>query len=314
MVLRLIGDGPGDRLTDPPGGIGRELVAALVLELVHRLHQPDVAFLNQVEELEAAVGVLLGDRYDQAQVRLGELALGLEGLAGRLPISIDGFADGLSIHPDLALALPQCPLDLLDLLGNRRDALRITAELLERLLPLLAATGGEQGEPLEFGAAQLEGPRGTLGLPLQLAQLPGHLLEVRADPEKPRPREARLEQQIHAAAIALLDLFLQVAARLIAGARVGDRAVALADLALETPDAGEHLEQHPAALVGAVLRLRVVEPVEHRLGLDLVPAKLVAEVQHLANAIRVSHGGVEHLVLSGLDPLGDLHFALAAEQ
>jgi hypothetical protein len=107
---------------------------------------------------------------------------------------------------------------------------------------------------------------------------------------------------------------LQVAARLIAGARVGDCAIALADLALDAPDAGKHLEQHPAALVRGVRRLRVVEPAEHYLGLDLVLAKLVAEAQHLANAIRVSHVGVENLVLPDLDPLGDLHFALAAEQ
>ena len=53
---RLIGDRPGDRLPDPPRRIGRELVAR-VLELVHRLHQADVAFLDQIEELQAAIGV-----------------------------------------------------------------------------------------------------------------------------------------------------------------------------------------------------------------------------------------------------------------
>src|SRR5438067_483827 len=58
-----------DRLPDPPGGIGRELVAAAVLELIDRLHQADIAFLDQVEELQAAVGVFLGDRDDEAQVR-----------------------------------------------------------------------------------------------------------------------------------------------------------------------------------------------------------------------------------------------------
>src|SRR5437762_14064814 len=33
----LVGDGPAHRLPDPPGGVGRELVAALVLELPLRL-------------------------------------------------------------------------------------------------------------------------------------------------------------------------------------------------------------------------------------------------------------------------------------
>src|SRR6185503_1276346 len=54
---RLVGNRAGDRLADPPRRIGRELVAAPILELVDRLHQPDVAFLDQVEELQAAVGV-----------------------------------------------------------------------------------------------------------------------------------------------------------------------------------------------------------------------------------------------------------------
>src|SRR6202000_1435350 len=48
---RLVGDRAGDRLPDPPRLVGRELVAAAVLELVDRLHQADVAFLDQIEEL-----------------------------------------------------------------------------------------------------------------------------------------------------------------------------------------------------------------------------------------------------------------------
>ena len=82
---RLVGDRTRDRLADPPGGIGRELVAAAIFELVHRLHQADVAFLDQVEELQAAVGVFLGNRNHQAQVGLGHFALGAArlGFAGR---------------------------------------------------------------------------------------------------------------------------------------------------------------------------------------------------------------------------------------
>jgi hypothetical protein len=70
----------GDRLADPPRRVGRELVAAAVLELVDRLHQADVAFLNQVEELQAAVGVLLGDRDDEPEVGFDQLLLRLLGL------------------------------------------------------------------------------------------------------------------------------------------------------------------------------------------------------------------------------------------
>ena len=70
-----------DRLADPPRRVGRELVAALVLELVDGLHEADVPLLDQVQELQAAVRVLLGDRDDEAQVGLDELGLGALGHA-----------------------------------------------------------------------------------------------------------------------------------------------------------------------------------------------------------------------------------------
>ena len=72
----LIRDGAGDGLANPPGGIGRELVAALILELVHGLDQTDVAFLDQIEKLQATVGVLFGDGDDQTQVGPNQLLLG----------------------------------------------------------------------------------------------------------------------------------------------------------------------------------------------------------------------------------------------
>src|SRR5947209_2777747 len=75
----LIRDRARDRLTDPPGRVGRELVAAAVLELVHGLHQADVALLDEVEELESAVGVLLRDGHDEAKVSFDELLLRLFG-------------------------------------------------------------------------------------------------------------------------------------------------------------------------------------------------------------------------------------------
>src|SRR5690554_5067150 len=80
----LVRNRAGDGLTNPPGGVGREFVATTVLKLVHRLHQADVAFLDQVQELQAAVGVFLGDGNNQAQVGLDHFFLGTAGL---------GFAD-----------------------------------------------------------------------------------------------------------------------------------------------------------------------------------------------------------------------------
>jgi hypothetical protein len=94
---RLVGDGAGDGLANPPGGVGRELVAAAVFELVHRLHQADVALLDQVQELQAAVGVLLGDGDHQAQVGLDHLLLGAAGLGladGHLAVDLLDLADG----------------------------------------------------------------------------------------------------------------------------------------------------------------------------------------------------------------------------
>src|SRR5438552_4700016 len=81
---RLVGDGPGNRLPDPPRRVGRELVAAPVLEFVDGLHETDVAFLDQVQELKATIRVFLGDRDDEPQVRLDHLLLG----EGRLVLAL----------------------------------------------------------------------------------------------------------------------------------------------------------------------------------------------------------------------------------
>ena len=72
---RLIGDGAGDGLANPPGGVGGKLVAAAVFEFLDRLHQAHVAFLDEVEEGEAAVGVFLGDGNDEAQVGFDHFGL-----------------------------------------------------------------------------------------------------------------------------------------------------------------------------------------------------------------------------------------------
>src|SRR5918994_2991997 len=77
---RLIRDRAGNRLADPPCRIRRELVTAPIFELVDRLHQPDVAFLNQVEELQTAVGVFLRNRHDETEVGFDQLLLRLFGL------------------------------------------------------------------------------------------------------------------------------------------------------------------------------------------------------------------------------------------
>ena len=72
---RLVGDRPRDRLADPPGRVGRELVAAAVVELLDRADQAERTLLDQVEEGEAAAEVTLGDRDDEAQVGLDHVPL-----------------------------------------------------------------------------------------------------------------------------------------------------------------------------------------------------------------------------------------------
>ena len=39
------------KVANPPGGVGGELEALAVVELLDRPHQPEVAFLDQVQQL-----------------------------------------------------------------------------------------------------------------------------------------------------------------------------------------------------------------------------------------------------------------------
>ena len=77
----LIGDGAADRLANPPGGVGGKLVAAAVFKLFDGLHEADVAFLDEVKELEATVVVALGDADDEAEIGFDELLASGIGLA-----------------------------------------------------------------------------------------------------------------------------------------------------------------------------------------------------------------------------------------
>ena len=100
---RLICNRASDGLADPPRGVGGELVATAVFELLDRLHQADIAFLNQVEERQPPVGVFLGNRYHKPQVGLDHLALGLVSLTGEVlqfPIGREVVLGGL---PDKGL-------------------------------------------------------------------------------------------------------------------------------------------------------------------------------------------------------------------
>ena len=72
----LVGEGPGHGLTDPPGGVRRELVAARVVELLNCPDQAQVSLLDQIEHGQPAADIPLGHGHDEPQIRLDEAALG----------------------------------------------------------------------------------------------------------------------------------------------------------------------------------------------------------------------------------------------
>ncbi len=63
-------------MANPPGGVGRELEALAIVELLGRADEADGALLDQIEERQPLVAVVLRDRHDQAQVGLHHLLLG----------------------------------------------------------------------------------------------------------------------------------------------------------------------------------------------------------------------------------------------
>lgn len=78
---RLISNRPGNRLTDPPGCIGGELIAATILKFINGLHQANVSFLNEVQELQAAISIFLRNRNNEAEIGLNHFFLRLAGFA-----------------------------------------------------------------------------------------------------------------------------------------------------------------------------------------------------------------------------------------
>ena len=72
----LVGERAGDRLANPPGRVRRKLEAELVVELLDRADQAEVALLDQVEQRHAGLRVVARDRHHEPEVRLDQLALG----------------------------------------------------------------------------------------------------------------------------------------------------------------------------------------------------------------------------------------------
>ncbi len=326
---RLVGDGPGDGLPDPPRGVGRELVAAPVLELVHRLHQADVAFLDQVQELQPAVGVLLGDGDHQAQVGLDHLLLGAPrlGLAdGHAAVDVLDLADR---QPALALDLDQPLLGPLDLVPVLLEHGRVAVPGLD--LPV---------QPRQIGLVVRERGDEILARHVRLlhagahdhALVPADAVDHVAQILHQLVHDARDQLELQQALRHLLD---ELARALVLAPMLGRSVLRLGVELAQLREPARGLRR-----VGSGLRhlLGVLVLIAGaRLGRGgrrghLVPGVGVDEAgnqvgqtklaglhhlvlrQHVGDGLGVHRQGGEHLLQAVLDALGDLDLALAGEQ
>src|SRR3546814_9273617 len=62
-----------NRGTNPPHCVSREAEAAIGLELLHTLHQADIAFGDQFADRQAVTAIAHGDLGHETQVRRNEL-------------------------------------------------------------------------------------------------------------------------------------------------------------------------------------------------------------------------------------------------
>ena len=154
---RLVRQRARDRLADPPGRVGRELVAAPPVELLDRPDQAQRALLDQVEERQALVAVVLRDRDDQAQVRLDHPLLRLHVAALDLLGELDLLRGGQQrMAPGLAQEELQCVGCRLE--RRRRgwgSRLAVAARVLDNVDPPLLehpidSVDLERGEPVRL--------------------------------------------------------------------------------------------------------------------------------------------------------------------
>ena len=187
----LVSHRAGNGLANPPGGVGGELEALGVVELLHGADEAQVALLDEVQEEHAAARVALGQGDHQSQVGLQQVVLGplavlghpvqLATQLGRQVVALLGQAvlgvkTGLDALGELDLLLGVQQRDLTDLLEVVLDRVRGGAggdDPLGRLVALVGVGDGE-GAVLVLGLAALAGLLGG-GL---LRLLPAHALEL----------------------------------------------------------------------------------------------------------------------------------------
>src|SRR5512133_1812535 len=279
---RLVGDGAGDRLADPPRRVRRELVAALVLELVHRLHEADVALLDEVQELQAAVRVLLRDRDDEAQVGLDELGLRPLRPALALADGAVGALQQLARHhrllldaEDLPAGGPHRAVELLDLLDG-------AAELPRQLLAGRLVLARLAQQPPQLLRRDARAPLAVEELALRLLDALHEPLQPQDDPVALLPVELALLEVRHHVLLDLLLLEQELAPLHLRDLLGGEGLLRLLAVAVELLDAVDVLEDVVDLLLlllrdgGDLLRRlrpvdrgdRAVGALDRRLGLD----------------------------------------------
>src|SRR6266498_293582 len=289
----LVGNRARDRLADPPGRVRRELVAALVVELVDGLHEADVAFLDHVEELQAAVRVLLPDRHDEAQVGLDQRRLG----PVRDALAAQDLAHGLPQH---GLRQAGLFLDLLDLLARVGDHLRHRLDLLGAQPQLLRDRPLPQRRRADLAHRLLELLERQPGFLLARRDLAAGLLD---------PRDELLEPANDPIDRLLVEAHLQQ--------RLQDLRLLLAGPGVQLPEPPDPLDRLADAVdvpLLVELGILLVDVANDLLDADLPLAQLVGEPEDLLDRNRRVQHHLQHAPVAVLDPLGDLDLALTREQ
>ncbi len=309
----LIGDGAGDRLPDPPGGVGGELVAALVFEFVDRLHQTDVPFLDQVEKLQPAVGVLLGDGDHEAQVGFDKLALGGLGLPLPFLHLLQRFQKFLGSKARLLLDSLELALSALEALFNGQQGVYGNTEFFGDLLGLLFVFAHAPKLALDLLVGDLHLLLAGADFAHPLLDLLGEFLETIDDLGELVILEADLAHQIRDLPLERLHFFFE-RALLLAGdlsreplAQIRKGRVQFADL--------PHQFQNPKALLLLGLAPLFLLVVLGDFGNADEPLfEPVAQRDDFLEGDGGLHDDARHQRLSVFDALGDLDLALARQK
>src|ERR1051325_1881033 len=74
----VVNEVPDDIGANPPDGIRRKADAAVRIEVLHRLHQADIALLDEIEEIAKRALILARDHHHESQVRRDEFVSRLD--------------------------------------------------------------------------------------------------------------------------------------------------------------------------------------------------------------------------------------------